>query len=108
MAEEQLLDDLGVEQGAAEADRPLDLDALGALFADAQRTGTPVTLSARRTSLTGAAFYRLPPNQGTLTLTRGDAAHWPARIETGAGPVTVFDPGFPVHWHVSPDPKDRA
>jgi dihydroorotase len=23
-----------------------------------------------------------------------------AKIETGAGPVTVFDPGHPLHWHV--------
>ena len=52
------------------------------------------------TSLHGAAFYRLPPNEATLTLLRGPTATWPARIETGAGPVTVFDPGQPVHWHV--------
>jgi dihydroorotase len=52
------------------------------------------------TSLNGAAFYRLPPNEGTITLTKGAPAVWPAKIETGAGPVTVFDPGFPVHWHV--------
>jgi dihydroorotase len=49
----------------------------------------------------GAAFYRLPPNPGTLTLTRGEAARWPAKIRSGAGPVTVFDPGFPVFWHVA-------
>ncbi|MCT8329010.1 dihydroorotase [Albidovulum sediminis] len=51
-------------------------------------------------ALNGAAFYRLPPNPGTLTLMKGDAAPFPAKIETGAGPVTVFDPGFPVHWKV--------
>jgi D-lactate dehydrogenase (cytochrome) len=33
----------------------LDLDALGALFRGAQAAGVPITLSARRTSLTGAA-----------------------------------------------------
>lgn len=52
------------------------------------------------TSLYGAAFYRLPPNPGTLTLARGRAAEWPAKLLTEAGPVTVFDPGFAVHWHV--------
>ncbi len=54
------------------------------------------------TSLNGAAFYGLPPNEGTLTLTKsGAAAEWPAKITGPAGPVTVFDPGFPVYWHVN-------
>jgi dihydroorotase len=52
------------------------------------------------TSLNGAAFYGLPPNDGTITLVRGDPVAYPARISTGDGPVTVFDPGFPLHWHV--------
>jgi dihydroorotase len=52
----------------------------------------------------GAAFYRLPVNPGTLTLTRGGPAAWPAKIATGAGPVTVFDPARPVHWHIA-DPS---
>ena len=52
------------------------------------------------TSLNGAAFYRLPPNDGTITLVRGDPVAYPASIATGDGPVTVFDPGFPLHWHV--------
>ena len=51
-------------------------------------------------SLNGAAFYRLPPNETRITLTRGPAAHWPEKILTEAGPVTVFNPGHPVHWHV--------
>ncbi len=54
------------------------------------------------TSLHGAAFYGLPPNDATLTLCKGAPATWPARILTEAGPVTVFDPGFAVHWHVEP------
>ncbi len=55
------------------------------------------------TSLNGAAFYRLPPNAGTLTLTKHDTAQtFPDKIMTEAGPVTVFDPGFPVHWQVKP------
>jgi dihydroorotase len=53
------------------------------------------------TSLNGAAFYRLAPNRGTITLRRGEPVAYPARIETEAGPVTVFDPGFPLHWHVA-------
>ncbi|WP_347313166.1 dihydroorotase [Defluviimonas sp. SAOS-178_SWC] len=53
------------------------------------------------TSLNGAAFYGLKPNPGHLTLAKtAEAARWPAKIDTGAGPVTVFDPGFPVRWHV--------
>jgi dihydroorotase len=52
------------------------------------------------TSLNGAAFYGLPPNAATITLTKGGPVAYPAKIDTGAGPVTVFDPGFPLHWHV--------
>ena len=52
------------------------------------------------TSLNGPRFYGLPPNAGTLTLYKGETAVWPAKILTEAGPVTVFDPGFPVQWHV--------
>ena len=52
-------------------------------------------------SLNGPQFYRLPANTATMTLTKGSAAEWPAKILTEAGPVTVFDPGFPVHWHVT-------
>ena len=52
-------------------------------------------------SLNGPAFYRLPANEAQLTLTKtATAAQWPDKILTEAGPVTVFDPGFPVFWHV--------
>jgi dihydroorotase len=51
-------------------------------------------------SLNGAAFYRLPPNDARITLVKGGPAQWPEKILTEAGPVTVFNPGFPVHWHV--------
>jgi dihydroorotase len=51
-------------------------------------------------SLNGPAFYRLPPNDQTLTLVKGAAQTFPAKLDTGAGPVTIFDPGFPLHWHV--------
>ncbi|WP_413864211.1 dihydroorotase [Albidovulum sp.] len=53
------------------------------------------------TSLNGAAFYRLAPNEGRIALERtGEPARWPEKITTGAGPVTVFNPGFPVYWQV--------
>jgi dihydroorotase len=53
------------------------------------------------TSLNGPAFYRLPVNEATLRLVKQDQPHsYPDKIFTEAGPVTVFNPGFPVHWHV--------
>ncbi len=56
---------------------------------------------AKFASVNGPAFYRLAVNTGTLTLEKTEAAAtWPAKILTGAGPVTVFDPGFPVYWNV--------
>jgi len=49
----------------------------------------------------GPAFYGLPVNEKMMTLVKRDeSAKFPASIDTGAGPVTVFDPGFDVHWHV--------
>jgi dihydroorotase len=53
------------------------------------------------TSLNGPAFYRLPVNEGRITLTKGDPVAYPAKIEVASGPVTVFDPGFPLHWSVT-------
>jgi len=53
-------------------------------------------------SLNGPSYYRLPPNSTTITLTKGNPVIYPEKIETGAGIVTVFDPGFPLHWKVEP------
>ncbi|MEL6170097.1 MAG: dihydroorotase [Pseudomonadota bacterium] len=50
------------------------------------------------TSRNGPAFYRLPVNEKTVTLKKGDPVAYPEKIETGDGPVTVFDPGFPLLW----------
>ncbi|MEM8980331.1 MAG: dihydroorotase [Pseudomonadota bacterium] len=50
-------------------------------------------------SLNGPAFYRLPPNDDTLTLVKGQSDH-PEKIDTDEGPVTVFDPASPVTWRV--------
>ncbi|MBT54566.1 MAG: dihydroorotase [Mameliella sp.] len=52
-------------------------------------------------SLNGPAFYRLPSNDDTITLTKGAPVTYPAKIETGDGPVTVFDPMMPLHWRVA-------
>ena len=52
-------------------------------------------------SIHGPAFYRLPVNDETITLTKGDPIEVPEAVETGAGPVTVFDPGTPLHWRVA-------
>jgi dihydroorotase len=54
------------------------------------------------TSLNGARFYGLAPSDARITLTKGDPVTYPAKIDTGAGPVTVFDPGFPLFWRVAP------
>ena len=52
-------------------------------------------------SLHGPAFYRLPPNEVKITLERSaKPVEAPAAVETGDGPVVVFDPGWPLHWRV--------
>ncbi|MBO9167395.1 dihydroorotase [Rhizobium sp. L245/93] len=54
-------------------------------------------------SLNGPAWYGLQPNTETMTLVRRvESIAFPEKIETGAGPVTVFDPMFPLHWAVEP------
>ncbi|KZC96866.1 MULTISPECIES: dihydroorotase [Thalassospira] len=51
-------------------------------------------------SVNGPQFYGLPLNADKITLEkRSEAATFPAKIDTGDGPVTVFDPGFPIYWH---------
>ena len=52
------------------------------------------------TSVNGPRFYRLPVNDQTITLQKGEPVSYPDKIETRDGPVTVFDPGFPLHWRV--------
>lgn len=52
-------------------------------------------------SLNGAGFYDLPPNDDRIRLVRRDRpAEYPATITAGAETVTVFDPGFPLFWHL--------
>lgn len=50
----------------------------------------------------GPRFYRLPVNTETLTLKKQETpVTFPKQIDTAEGPVTVFEPGFPVHWAVA-------
>jgi dihydroorotase len=53
------------------------------------------------TSLFGPKFYGLAPNTDSITLTKGEPVNFPSHISTGAGPVTVFDPGIDLHWKVA-------
>jgi dihydroorotase len=51
-------------------------------------------------SLNGPAFYGLPVNEDSITLVKGEPVAYPAKIATEDGPVTLFDPGFALHWRV--------
>jgi len=54
------------------------------------------------TSLNGPARYGLAPNDATLTLEkRATPCAYPARLDTPDGPLTLFDPATPLHWHVT-------
>ncbi len=50
----------------------------------------------------GAGFYGLPRNEARITLRKGEPVEMPGQVQTGEGPVTVFDPGRPVRWRVAP------
>jgi len=52
------------------------------------------------TSRNGPAFYGLPPNSDTITLTKDTPIALPTQIATETGTITVFNPGRPVHWQV--------
>ncbi|WP_114010863.1 dihydroorotase [Cohaesibacter intestini] len=50
-------------------------------------------------SLNGPAFYRLPVNEETIRLYKSDAPlELPSTVAVQSETVTVFDPGFPLHW----------
>ena len=51
-------------------------------------------------SRNGPAYYGLPVNEETITLTR-QAPDYPTHIDTPDGPVTVFDPDMPLNWSIS-------
>ena len=53
-------------------------------------------------SLHGPAFYKLAPNEDKITLKkRKKPVSYPEKIKSKKGPITVFDPGFPLHWEVT-------
>ncbi len=53
-------------------------------------------------SLNGPKHYGMPVNEDRITLSRSDKpVPFPAAVETGAGPVTVFDPGLPLYWKIN-------
>ena len=74
---------------------PIALSCIAQIFDDARALHKLEAFA----SLNGPAFYRLPPNTGTITLTRGNPITIPAPLTAGSETVTVFDPGLPVHWH---------
>lgn len=52
-------------------------------------------------SLNGAAFYGLPPSVDRIRMVKRAApADYPTSISAGDETVTVFDPGFPLYWHM--------
>lgn len=55
-------------------------------------------------ALNGAKFYKLPPNEAKITLTKGEPQPLPPSLTFADGDVTIFDPGFPLHWRVEPVP----
>jgi len=55
-------------------------------------------------SRNGPRFYRLPVNDQQITLVRGAPVSHPAHIGAGDETVTVFDPGFALHWRVEDQP----
>ena len=53
-------------------------------------------------SQNGPAFYHLPENPGQIALVKSEAAtQFPAKIASDDGPVTLFDPGYPIYWSVA-------
>ncbi|MCT7374923.1 dihydroorotase [Chelativorans salis] len=55
-------------------------------------------------SLNGPAFYRLPPNERRIRLTRhSEPIETVRKVTAGAETITVFDPMSPIHWKVEDD-----
>jgi dihydroorotase len=76
---------------------PNTMSILAQVFDEAGALGRLEGFASRN----GPGFYHLPVNSATLTLERTQTpVTYPARIITAAGPVTVFDPGFPLYWRV--------
>lgn len=76
---------------------PNALACLAQVFEQEQKLGNLEKFA----SLNGPAFYGLPPNESTISLVRQpEPVKFPDKIQTGAGEVTVFDPGMPVYWKI--------
>ncbi len=77
---------------------PVSLPILAHMFEDAGALDRLEGFVSRH----GAAFYGRAPAEARVRLVRrAEPVAVPPKIETGAGPVTVFDPGFPLHWEVA-------
>ncbi|MGY6634276.1 MAG: dihydroorotase [Alkalilacustris sp.] len=81
---------------------PVAMPVLAHVFEDAARLPALEGFA----SLHGPAFYGLPANEDRITLTRSTDPWTPApKRSTDDGPVTVFDPGFPLHWRMTRGPQ---
>ncbi len=52
-------------------------------------------------SLNGTNYYQMLPNTETITMRKEKTVTYPAKIDTPDGPVTIFDPGFDLHWRIT-------
>ena len=74
------------------------LGCLAHVFEDARQLAN----LERFVSLNGPAFYALPVNTGSVLLRRAETAlPGPSSVPTPEGALTVFEPGFDLHWHVA-------
>jgi dihydroorotase len=53
------------------------------------------------TSIFGAGFYGLAPNQQKITLNKDLPVIFPQQIKTDDGPITLFNPNIDIHWKVT-------
>lgn len=76
------------------------LNALGCLATVFEEEGRLQNLESF-VSLNGPAFYRVAPNSSKTRLYKSrEPVTFPNKIVTEDGSITVFDPLFPIHWHV--------
>ena len=85
---------------------PNTMSLLAHVFEDAGALDHPRAFAREN----GPAFYGLPVNTGTLTLTKQDTpVKFPSKIETPEGQLTVFDPALiyfgPLSKRNSHDPQ---
>jgi dihydroorotase len=75
---------------------PVALSCLAEVFDEAGALERLEDFASRN----GPKFYGLTVNEEEITLVKGAPLVFPDAVQTGAGPVTVFNPGRPVHWSV--------